>query len=44
MPRPKGSKNRKSKTVAVVENVNERIEAVSAEIESLKEQLKAKNA
>jgi len=44
MPRPKGSKNRKSKTVAAVENVNERIEAVSAEIESLKEQLKAKKA
>ena len=39
MPRPKGSKN---KVKPVVENVDEKIAAVEAEIEQMKANLKAK--
>ena len=38
MPRPKGSKNK----VVIIENVDEKIAAVNAEIERLKADLKAK--
>ena len=42
MPRPKGSKNKK--TVSIQENVEEKIAAVEAEIAELGTQLKAKKA
>lgn len=42
MPRPKGSKNKK--TAAVIENIDEKIETVSAEIEQLAAETKAKKA
>ena len=41
MPRPKGSKN---KAKAVIENVDEKIAAVEAEIVEIKANLKAKKA
>ncbi len=41
MPRPKGSKNKKT---TVVENIDEKIEMVSAEIEQLAASLKTKKA
>ena len=40
MPRPRASKNK----VVVIENVDEKIAAVNAEIEQLKADLKAKKA
>ena len=42
MPRPKGSKNKK--TVSIQENVEDKIAAVEAEIAELGTQLKAKKA
>ena len=46
MPRPKGSKNRKTKAekAVIMENVDEKLAAVEAEIEELSAQLKAKKA
>lgn len=45
MPRPKGSKNKKTAVVVdTVENVDEKIAAVEAEIAALTEELKAKKA
>ena len=41
MPRPKGSKNRKTKAekAVIMENVDEKLAAVEAEIEELKQEL-----
>jgi len=45
MPRPKGSKNKKTAVVIeTVENIDERIAAVESAISSLTEELKAKKA
>ena len=45
MPRPKGSKNRKTAVVVeAVENIDEKIAAVEAEIATLTGELKAKKA
>ena len=45
MPRPKGSKNKKTAVVIeTVENIDERIAAVESAISSLAEELKAKKA
>ncbi len=45
MPRPKGSKNKKTAVVVdTVENVDEKIAAVEAGIAALTEELKAKKA
>ena len=45
MPRPKGSKNKKTAVVVdTVENVDEKIAAVEAEVAALTEGLKAKKA
>ena len=43
MPRPKGSKNKKS-VAPVVEDIDQKIAAAEAEIEELGAQLKAKKA
>lgn len=42
MPRPKGSKNKKS--IVAVENIDERIERITAEIQELADAIKAKKA
>ena len=45
MPRPKGSKNKKTAVmIETVENIDERIAAVESAISSLAEELKAKKA
>jgi septal ring factor EnvC (AmiA/AmiB activator) len=44
MPRPKGSKNKKTLSVSIPENVEEKIAAVEAEIAELGKTLKAKKA
>lgn len=44
MPRPKGSKNKKTVSISIQENVEDKIAAVEAEIAELGTQLKAKKA
>ena len=45
MPRPKGSKNKKSPVIVdTVENIDERITTVESAIDELTEELKAKKA
>ena len=44
MPRPKGSKNKKSLVVDTVENIDGRITTVESAIAELTEELKAKKA
>ena len=45
MPRPKGSKNKVRKTAAaLVENIDEKIEALNGEINQISADLKAKRA